>query len=293
MNEVIPAIRAEIARTLNSKGISQHEIASRLGITQAMVSKYFSKPPVNPDLPYKEWAKEIEAAMRDEDPVISSTKQLCALCISYREKGCMCKAHSSSFSSQEFAGCTLCMNIRTDSKSKERIEIIQEMERAVALLSEADISVLFPQVRMNMVYCTSEAQSKNDVAGFPGRLTLVGTNIVYYKPPEFGASNHLSNILLRIRESSPNIRAAVNLRGGKVVSNLLELAGFSLPILTNTAFEKLFYGRKAAGKELSKGFMVEEDVGIEGALYLFGNSPVSLGMDILKILEQSNRGKHN
>lgn len=40
IKKYLPLVRAKMARELNSKGMKQQEIASRLGITQAAVSKY-------------------------------------------------------------------------------------------------------------------------------------------------------------------------------------------------------------------------------------------------------------
>ncbi|RLF82544.1 phosphomethylpyrimidine kinase, partial [Thermococci archaeon] len=40
--EVMPNLRADIARILYSRGLTQAKIAEYLGITQAMVSKYLT-----------------------------------------------------------------------------------------------------------------------------------------------------------------------------------------------------------------------------------------------------------
>lgn len=43
IKKYLPLVRAKTARELNAKGMKQQEIASRLGITQAAVSKYLDR----------------------------------------------------------------------------------------------------------------------------------------------------------------------------------------------------------------------------------------------------------
>ena len=43
IKKYLPLVRAKTARELNARGMKQQDIASRLGITQAAVSKYLDK----------------------------------------------------------------------------------------------------------------------------------------------------------------------------------------------------------------------------------------------------------
>ncbi len=43
IKEYLPLVRAKMARDLSARGMKQQEIASRLGITQAAVSKYLDR----------------------------------------------------------------------------------------------------------------------------------------------------------------------------------------------------------------------------------------------------------
>lgn len=42
VRQIIPAVRVKAAKQLYSKGLKQEEIAARLGLTQAAISKYLS-----------------------------------------------------------------------------------------------------------------------------------------------------------------------------------------------------------------------------------------------------------
>ena len=56
---------------------------------------------------------------------------------------------------------------------------------------------------------------------FPGRLTPVGGKARPLSSPKFGASSHLSDLLLNLRKFNSNVSIIINLRWDLVISELL------------------------------------------------------------------------
>ncbi len=79
--QILPAIRKEIANRLRAYGMKETEIAKRLNITQAAVSKYLKeKQEVNEKLAEK--LREHKAAIEEyvEGLLGNKSPALCALC---------------------------------------------------------------------------------------------------------------------------------------------------------------------------------------------------------------------
>lgn len=90
--EVLPCIRAALAKELIKKGLSQNEISIMLGITQAAVSQYTSKKRGS-RLDFPEDAKnEIKKLADDlvQSPVNDLIARICKICMKVRADGTVC-----------------------------------------------------------------------------------------------------------------------------------------------------------------------------------------------------------
>lgn len=95
----------------------------------------------------------------------------------------------------------------------ERYRVIEALEKAVAALqAETRIEEVIPEVSSNLGYALPLAQTKGDVAAFPGRIVRVQDGIVAINPPVFGASQHIASIILTVMEHNPLFRSAMNIR---------------------------------------------------------------------------------
>jgi predicted transcriptional regulator len=84
-SRIIPAFRRAVAREMHSRyHMKQVEIARRLGITQAAVSKYLSSGKAA--LGGKDVVRFIEASMRGDHD--ASTRALCRACQTSRKFDC-------------------------------------------------------------------------------------------------------------------------------------------------------------------------------------------------------------
>ncbi len=91
--EVLPCIRAALAKELVEKGLSQNETSKMLGITQAAVSQYTSKKR-GTKLNFQQDAKA-EISKLADDLVLGSKDDLivriCKICMMARADGTVCK----------------------------------------------------------------------------------------------------------------------------------------------------------------------------------------------------------
>jgi len=161
-------------------------------------------------------------------------------------------------------------------QEKARYEVIEALKESLKQLQKIPlIAKVFPEVRMNFVYALPYARSLMEVAGFPGRLTVINGKICAFTAPTFGVSHHMANIVLKAMEFDKSYRAAINIKfSSEIVAKakalrykvegvsrteeppeLKEIEGVSLPWLVEKAIKKrgsvpdLIYDKGDWGKE--------------------------------------------
>ena len=95
----------------------------------------------------------------------------------------------------------------------EKYRVVSDLYRAFReLASIRGAEDLVPECRMNFVYALPGASSTSDVAGFPGRITVVEGRLYAASKPEFGASSHMARVVLEAMRHDPRVRSAINIR---------------------------------------------------------------------------------
>ena len=195
---VFPLVRQEAARRMAESGHTQAEIGTRLGVSQAMVSKYLKQQP--PHLKEEdEWivhqmAEEI-THLHEQDPPQSDETTTNPWCRT--------------------------LALTTGEHQVDRRLVVSALLGVLKRLQETDAKPLVPAVGMNLAGALQGARSQRDVAAFPGRLGYVKGRLRAHAPPEFGASNHLARVLIRSQRDHHEVRYAVNLAG---TSDILQAA---------------------------------------------------------------------
>jgi uncharacterized protein len=119
---VVPALRAMVARELIEQyGMKQEQVAKRLGVTQAAVSKYSHQ--VRGEAIHLESAPEVKSMSRDiasmlsesPDPIAVSQK-LCQACTDIRALGLMCATCHKVDPEWDVEHCTICFGNHSCSK---------------------------------------------------------------------------------------------------------------------------------------------------------------------------------
>jgi uncharacterized protein len=111
---VVPALRAMVARELMEEyGLKQEQVAVRLGVTQAAVSKY--RHQVRGEAVQLESAPEVRGISKEiasmlsksPDPIAVSQK-LCQACTDIRALGLMCETCHKVDPAWDVEHCTIC-----------------------------------------------------------------------------------------------------------------------------------------------------------------------------------------
>ena len=180
-------------------------------------------------------------------------------------------------------------------KQKAYYEVIEALNKGLKELQcVSDATKIMPEVRMNLVYALPYAREVAEVAGFPGRLTLINGKICAYASPAFGVSHHMASVVLKVMEFDNSFRAAMNIRyhpdiierakylGYKVIKisrekeplTIKEKEGMSLPWITQIAIKKL--------KSVPDFIYDEGDFGKEPMIRVLGRDPFDVIKKMLK-----------
>lgn len=111
---VVPALRAMVARELlEHYGLKQEQVATRLGVTQAAVSKY--RHQVRGEAVQLESAPEVQKMSRDIASMLSQSpspiavsQKLCQACTDIRALGLMCETCHKVDPAWDVEHCTIC-----------------------------------------------------------------------------------------------------------------------------------------------------------------------------------------
>lgn len=238
----LPNIRGIVAHELREKGESQGKIANMLGITQARVSNYLSN---KKSIYYSELSKrfgttqsELEgfAKILSEDVRRSQVDGIFTLYSIWKNmlfNGAVCAIHQKESSvSKE---CSVCMDLHRpqNATSAESNEIEDEesgilhnlSEALLALESSPNFPQIMPEVSVNIAMCKTKPKSKRDVAAIPGRVNKIHGRAKAFVLPEFGSSNHMSNVLLLFNSKFEYVRSAINIRYDSQVDRSLASLG--------------------------------------------------------------------
>ena len=238
--DFLRAVRTFVARSLSETGFSQTEIASKMNMTQAAVSKYLTQPIAKTKL-----APEIELLTKRLVEMIRSgnsttdllVHEVCATCMRSRLGSTLCEMHQKKVPALESANCQVCAQLLggSDDELSKRAMVVGEMIDALRILelSETFVSIV-PQIRANLVACDDKATTTQDVAGVPGRITIIDGFVRALVSPQFGSSSHTSELLLTAKKIWTGIRSCLYVSGRDVVVKAAKRHGFKVVTLSES-----------------------------------------------------------
>lgn len=95
----------------------------------------------------------------------------------------------------------------------EKYSVLSDLWYAYYKLKSLDkVSKIIPECRSNFVYALPEAEEVKDIAGFPGRITVVNGELYAPSYPRFGGSTHVARIVLTAMKFDSGVRSAINIR---------------------------------------------------------------------------------
>lgn len=265
LTRLVPVVRAETARRLAKSGLAQDRIAEHLGVSQAMVSKYLRGAPSvegfgSARLVTQLAEDSVARALAGEED--GTMPPWCPVCESLSARGFSCAL-------QPLPNLDECLRQERTRSVDDGTRILANLSAASDRIRKLRLSRLFPEVRSNLAMALPDAKSIRDIAAFPGRLIELRGEIREIAAPEFGASTHLAEILLKIRRAQPHIGAILNLRYGDDVRGALKNAKLRARILRRTDQELV---AAIPAEPILDAVIDAGAFGIEPALYLLGES---------------------
>jgi hydroxymethylpyrimidine/phosphomethylpyrimidine kinase len=180
-------------------------------------------------------------------------------------------------------------------KEMERHQVIQELKRAVEILKEGKIGYLIPEVSSNLGYALPQAERIGDVAAFPGRIVRFRGSVATLSDPEFGASQHIANIILTVMRFDPEYCSAMNIRYSEENIAQLRRKRFVVGHFDRRLEPKRLKEKEGSSLEWGAGevltrmkrvpdFIYDEgDVGKEPMIRVLGKNPMDVVQKILQI----------
>jgi hydroxymethylpyrimidine/phosphomethylpyrimidine kinase len=179
-------------------------------------------------------------------------------------------------------------------REMERYRVIQELKKAIEVLKVEKVGYLIPEVSSNLGYALPNAEGIEDIAAFPGRIIRFEDSVATLSDPEFGASQHIANIILTVMKFDPEYCSAMNIRYSK--ENIARLRGKGFLV---GHFDRRFEPKRVKQKEGSSlewgvgevlrklrrvpDFIYDQgDVGKEPMIRVLGRNPVEVVEKILK-----------
>jgi hydroxymethylpyrimidine kinase/phosphomethylpyrimidine kinase len=181
-------------------------------------------------------------------------------------------------------------------REMERYRVIQELKRAVEVLKEERIGHLIPEVSSNLGYALPQAEGIGDVAAFPARIVRFRDSVATHSDPEFGASQHVANIILTFMKFDPEYCSAMNIRYSKGTVAQIKRKGFLVGHFDRRLEPKKIKEREGSSLEWGVGevlrkmkrvpdFIYDEGaVGKEPMIRVFGKNPQEVVNKILKAI---------
>ena len=291
VKRIAPKLRAAVAKILIEKyGYTQIQVSQVLGLKQATISKYLR---VNvKDENILKFAEEIADMMANGAHSTDICSHICKTCIRERAGGWIYRVyreHGDLPKGLDLTECILgALNV-LELDFRERVNILRRLEEAVSLLEkEPKVVTLVPEVRMNIVMSTSSPRSINDIAGIPGRLTIVHGRVKATSKPEFGASKHTASVLLIARKVNEKNRACICVKYDDKVNEALMKLNFKVVWIDREKFEDadIVDILEKILDEIPHEFDAIIDpgwIGIEPIAYIFGNDALDVAEKVCKI----------
>ena len=183
-------------------------------------------------------------------------------------------------------------------REMERYRVIQELKKAIHVLKEEKMGFLIPEVSSNLGYALPNAEGIEDIAAFPGRVIRFKDSVATLSDPDFGASQHIANIILTVMKFDPEYCSAMNIRYSKENVAQLRGKGFLVGHFDRRLEPKRVKQREGSSLEWGVGevlrtlrrvpdFIYDQgDVGKEPMIRVLGKNPMEVVNKILKAVSR-------
>jgi len=292
----LPTVRAMLATELHDRGFTQKEVADRLGLTQAAVSKY-----LRGDVTVEERFAEDER-MRATIAAIAegfadgsmdgyeALAELLDLIRAFEDRGPICAVHEEEMPALEGLGCDLCVRGTDEAVLAEREALAAVRRGSRRIANDPAMAEHVPNVGTNVATAVPDAADATDVAAVPGRLQAVNGRIVVPSDPEFGASERVAETVRAALAVDPDVRGALNLATSEGLLDAARDRGID-PLAFDADYEARAERLRERFRErggVPRVAYHEGAFGIEPVAYVFGETATEAA-DLAVALAESAR----
>ena len=217
VDRFLPTVRAMLATRLAERGLTQREIATELGVTQAAVSKYVAGEGGGDDR-FRDDPETVATVDRIADGLASgemdgydALAELLALIRTLEDRGPICELHEEEMPELRGLGCDLCVRGLDPDVRAERDVLANVRTAARTLASTPGMAAYVPNVGTNVGMSLPDPRDETDVAAVPGRIYAMGGRIEIPANPEFGASKHVATAVIAANAVDSAVRGATNI----------------------------------------------------------------------------------
>ena len=106
---------------------------------------------------------------------------------------------------------------------------IENLKKAVEIIQNSEeFAEFIPEVRSNIVLAKKNAKDVTDIAGIPGRITVVHGKPRAFVEPAFGVSSHMARLVLSMMKHDPSKRSAMNIKYSPKIIEICEKLGLKV-----------------------------------------------------------------
>ena len=236
-------LRGRACRILSDEGWTQSNLGKSLGVSQVMAGNYLHTLPTHYSEPIESNLQEAAVSLAEILKAGDASQWTLKIVVDNQD---------------------LVINFPVqDSREKALVKIAEMRKRLESILP-----LLTPQVRVNIAIATNDAIDSSGIAAFPGRLTPIGGRARPLSSPKFGASSHLSELLLDLRKLGSMASVIINLRWDSIISELLDTLDLtSVKLIRNG--DRLSINETTLGAE---ALIDEGGYGFEPSLYIVSHN---------------------
>ncbi len=274
----LPAFRLELAQQLDSRGLTQQEIAEVVGVSQPAVSKYVAgdvdvDSRFERDRGFKEAVEEIAYGVASgemgEFEVLSRTVDLVRETM---DRGPVCELHEEQQPVIAGRGCDICVR---DAGRQEESAVLHSVGRAVRRFRALDgVAGHVPAVGSNVAEALEDAEDTTDVAAVPGRVYVMRGGVHVPSEPEFGASRNVAEVVLAASRHEPAVKAGLNVATSDDLLKAFETAGYTLEEFEAEREERRTALEEAFGDGVPDVVYHRGAFGVEPVSYVLAESAV-------------------
>jgi predicted fused transcriptional regulator/phosphomethylpyrimidine kinase/predicted transcriptional regulator len=231
VEEFLPTYRSLLAEALRERGLTQSEVADLLGLSQSAVSKYVhGDVATNARLETDERVLDLVERLADGlvDGSMTPVQALVETEVLVRQlEGGDVLAQLHQEAVPELADHGGAFDVHDpDSSVRTAERALASVRRGLTVLENTNgFARHIPAVGSNLVEALPGADGIDDVAAVPGRLIDLKGRVEVPAEPEFGASEHVANVLLAARAAGSDARGAITVSYDPGLVEGLESAG--------------------------------------------------------------------